>query len=60
LLIRALTAPYAVAVDAASFVFSTLLVVRIVREEDLVRITAERRSLRSDIVEDLRYVLSHP
>ena len=57
-LIGILTAPVAVAVDAVSFLVSGLLIGRIATvERDPV--TEARRSLLSELLEGLRYVLRH-
>jgi MFS family permease len=61
-LVEALTAPIAVLVDAVSYVFSGLFVLRI-RTREQVPERAARRSLlagmRSELAEGLRYVLGH-
>lgn len=57
-LISALTAPVAILVDAASFLVSALLLGRIRQAEPLPS-RAERRPLRSELGEGLRYVLTH-
>jgi MFS family permease len=60
LLIGALTAPYAVLLDAASFVGSALLVFGIRRgETDPSADVTERRSMRAELGEGLRFVLGH-
>jgi MFS family permease len=59
-LIGALTAPIAVALDAASFAASALFVTRIRRREVLERAATASRSMSREIVEGLRFVLSHP
>ena len=59
LLVSAITAPYAVAVDAVSFVWSALLVARIRSREPARRRVADRK-LRREIVEGLRYLLGDP
>jgi MFS family permease len=58
-LVSAITAPYAIAVDAVSFVGSALLLTRIRAEEDLPPSTA-RRSMRHELAEGLRYLVRHP
>jgi MFS family permease len=58
-LIGALKAPFAVAVDAASFAVSAFLVARIERREAVVE-AAGRRRMRSEIAEGIRYVVRHP
>jgi MFS family permease len=55
LVIQALSAPFAVLLDAASFIGSALFVRRIRRREDIPERTA-RRHLRKEIVEGLRFV----
>jgi MFS family permease len=62
LLIKLATAPYAILVDTASFVFSGAFLVSIRKREDWARKTEEgpRPSLRSELWEGLRYVLGHP
>jgi MFS family permease len=59
-LIGALTAPVAVALDAVSFAASALFVSRIRRREVVERATTASRSMRREIAEGLRFVLSHP
>ncbi|MFF0771425.1 MFS transporter [Nonomuraea wenchangensis] len=60
LLVSALTAPIAIAVDAASFLISALVKARI-RAEGRPRVSGERGPvrLRADIAEGLRAVLAH-
>ncbi len=57
-LVAALTAPVAVLVDAASFALSALLLFGIRKHEEPPP-RAERRSLRSELGEGLRYVFTH-
>ena len=57
LLVAALTAPYAVAADAVSFLASALFLVRIRTVEPVVE-QDTRRSLRSELVEGLRYLVT--
>ena len=57
-LVAALTAPVAVLVDAASFAISALLLFGIRKHEEPPP-RAERRSLRSELGEGLRYVFTH-
>jgi Transmembrane secretion effector len=57
LLIQWITAPFAIAVDAASFVWSALLVARIRVHED-VDAPTEQRSLVHEILAGLRYLLT--
>ena len=58
-LIGALTAPYAILLDAISFVASAGLIARIGREEILPEQTV-KPSMRRELVEGLRYLLGHP
>ena len=58
LLVGAITAPFAILLDALSFVASAWLLVRI-RGEEPVPERAEAPSMRREIVEGLRYVLGH-
>jgi MFS family permease len=58
-LVAVLSAPYAIAADAASFLGSTLLLFRIRRGEQLPARTSER-SARGELVEGLRYVFGDP
>ena len=61
LLVGAITAPYAIAVDAASFVGSALLMSAIRRAEVLPdTLTTARRRMREEIAEGLRFVVGHP
>jgi MFS family permease len=57
-LVGAITAPYAILLDAISFVGSAALVVRIGRHEDVPEPT-EKPSMLREIVEGLRYLLGH-
>jgi len=57
-LIGAITAPYAILLDAISFVGSAALVFRIRRPEDVPEPT-ETPSMRREIAEGLRYLLRH-
>ncbi|MGH2998202.1 MAG: MFS transporter, partial [Gaiellaceae bacterium] len=60
-LVGAITAPYAIAVDAASFVGSAIFLGLIRRVEDLPEAVAGvQRRMRTDIAEGLRYVLGQP
>ncbi len=60
-LVAALTAPYAILADAASFVASALCLSRIRgRERELERSTEKRPRMRAEIAEGLRFVLRHP
>jgi MFS family permease len=59
LLINAITAPYAVAVDAVSFVASAVLATSI-RAREAVRERPADRSMRREILEGLRYLLGDP
>ena len=58
LLVGAIGAPYAILVDAVSYVGSALLLVRIGREE-IVPERTETPSMRREIAVGLRYVLGH-
>ena len=58
-LIALLTAPVAVLVDAVSYAISALLLFGIRKEEEAPP-RAERRSLREELGEGLRYVFRHP
>jgi MFS family permease len=61
LLVAALTAPYAILVDAISFVVSALSLGRIKRRERAHEEAREgRMSLRAEIGEGLRFVIRHP
>jgi MFS family permease len=57
-LVAALTAPVAVFLDAVSFALSALLLFGIRKQEEPPA-RAERRSLRHELVEGLRYVFGH-
>jgi MFS family permease len=58
-LVGAITAPYAIAVDSVSFAWSALLLGRIrTREEPRPR--AETRSMRRELAEGIRYLLGDP
>ena len=57
-LVSALTAPIAVLVDAVSFLVSALLLGRIRKPEETPP-RAERRPLRVELIEGLRYVVQH-
>ncbi|HET8895572.1 MAG TPA: MFS transporter [Gaiellaceae bacterium] len=60
-LVGAITAPYAIAVDAASFAGSALLMSAIRRVEELpATLAATRRRMRTEIAEGLRFVVRHP
>ena len=58
-LVAALSAPVAVVLDAFSFLASALLLGGIRKQEETPA-RAERRSLRHELVEGLRYVFGHP
>lgn len=61
ILVRFLTAPYAILADAASFIASALFLSRIKRPERGPERTPERRGgLWSEIGEGLRFVVRHP
>ena len=57
LLIQWITAPFAIAADAASFVWSAFFLARI-RAQEEVEPPAEERSLVREIVEGLRYLVT--
>lgn len=57
-LVGALTAPYAIAVDAASFVGSALFLGAIRTVEE--KVSTVRRHMRAEIAEGLRYVVGNP
>ena len=59
LMIKVATAPYALFLDAASFILSGGFTVAIHKRENAVARTAERRSLRHELWEGLRYVVGH-
>ena len=60
-LVGAIGAPYAIAVDAASFAASALLMSAIRRVEELPETLASaRRRMREEIAEGLRFVVGHP
>jgi MFS family permease len=59
ILVRAFTAPYAVAADAASFLWSALFLGTIRRREDVPERTASAPSLRRELVDGVRYLLGH-
>jgi MFS family permease len=58
-LVDLVTAPVAVLADAVSFVVSAVFLGAIRRQEEPVR-RAEESRLRTEIVDGLRYVLTHP
>jgi MFS family permease len=62
LLVDWLSAPVAILFDAASFLGSAFFIFRIRKPEGSPRAegSAERRRMRDDIAEGLRYVLRHP
>ncbi|HSX22923.1 MAG TPA: MFS transporter [Gaiellaceae bacterium] len=60
-LVGAITAPYAIAVDAASFVASALFMSAIRRVEELPEtLAATRQRMRTEIADGLRFVIGHP
>jgi MFS family permease len=60
-LVTALTAPYAILLDAISFVASALSLGRIRRREQRPEVPADGRpGLRAEIAEGLRFTLPHP
>ena len=58
--IQALKAPAAIAVDAVSFVGSALFIFRIRKHERSPQAEGPRRRMREELREGLRYVLTHP
>jgi MFS family permease len=63
ILVEAFTAPYAVLLDAVSFVASGLFIFRIRKIEDPPRaevVDGEKRSMRLELMDGLRFVLSNP
>jgi MFS family permease len=62
LLVGAVAAPYAIAADAASFVGSAVLAMRIRRPEPPPAVGEDgtRPSMRSEIMTGLRYTMRHP
>ena len=58
-LVSILTAPFAILADALSFLLSALLLARIRTSEPLPA-REERRPLRTELAEGLRYVFTHP
>ncbi len=58
LLVSLLTAPVAILVDAVSFLVSACLL-GVIRTEEVLPPRDERRSLRAELLEGLRYVLGH-
>lgn len=60
-LVGAITAPYAIAADAASFVASALLLGTIRRVEELPKkVAGVQRRMRTEIAEGLRFVVGNP
>ena len=62
-LVELVTAPYAVLVDALSFIASGIFLLRIRKQENVVRVaSADRRkpSMRSELKEGLRFVAANP
>ena len=57
--VQAVTAPFAVALDAVSFLLSALFLSRIRKPEKPVG-TGVRRSVWQDAVEGVRFILAHP
>ena len=58
-LVELVTAPFALLVDAVSFIVSALLLAR-VRREEVVAPRVDATRLAREIVEGLRFVLGHP
>jgi predicted MFS family arabinose efflux permease len=59
-LVQAITAPFAIAVDALSFAFDALVLASIKRPEDQPNKDIERRSLPREIQEGLQWVFGSP
>jgi MFS family permease len=59
LLVRLVTAPYAVLADAASYVWSSVFVFWIRRREVVPERTAESPSLHRELVDGIKYLLGH-
>jgi MFS family permease len=59
-LVSALTASYAVAIDALSFVVSAVCLMRIRKPEPEPASVADRQSMRAEIATGLRYTWRHP
>jgi MFS family permease len=61
-LIAAITAPYAIVADAASFVISTIFMLRMHHREDVQQRVADapRSKMWPDVKEGLRWVVGHP
>jgi len=59
-LVTALRAPYAVAADAASYVFSAVLLMRVGRSEPAPLPAEGRKPMRAEIATGLRYTARHP
>jgi MFS family permease len=60
LLVAAIKAPYAIAVDALSFVVSAVMLNRIQQVESVADLSGSERRMRTEILDGLRYVLRHP
>ena len=58
-LVAALTAPVAILADAISFIFSALLL-GVIKKTEEVPPRHERRSMKAELGEGLRYVFTHP
>ncbi len=58
-LVAAVTAPVAILVDAVSFLVSAVLL-GVIRTHEEVPAREERRSMRAELLEGLRYVFTHP
>jgi MFS family permease len=59
-LVSALTAPYAVAIDAVSFVVSAACLMRIRKPEPEPSAAEDRQPMRAEIATGLRYTWRHP
>ncbi len=59
LLVRAFTAPYAVLVDALSYLWSALFIFGIHRREDVPKRAVDAPSMRRELVDGLKYLVRH-
>jgi MFS family permease len=59
LLVRAVTAPYAVLADAVSYVWSAALLFAIRRREVVPERASDSPSMRRELIDGLRYLLGH-
>jgi MFS family permease len=60
ILVGLLSAPGAIVLDAVSFVVSGFLVLRVRGREEWIAAAGARAGLKRELVEGIRYVLSHP